>query len=310
MRHPRRRTIMALLLAPACGAGAGAQSDPVIHLAVGQYEAQADAYYAQDLGLFRAAGLNIDIQQYGSGSQIVAATVGGSVQIGAANPLPLAIAYQHGFKIVLIAPGYLYDYAASSPIDALAVGVNSQYRSAKDLVGTTVAVVALRGIDQIAIDTWLEGNGVSAQSVKMVELPQSAMEDAVASGRVAAAQMADPALTAGIDEGKVRILAKNYDAIAKRFLTAAWFATPEWAAQNPLVVHKFSAAINQAAAWATRNPYEAAKILQKYMKVTSTKAHEYHARSLDSSFVQPLLDAAAREKLIAPMSAADIIWKG
>ena len=82
------------------------------------------------------------------------------------------------------------------------------------------------------------------------------MPEAVADGRIDAAKIGDPALSTGVDAGKVRIL------------------------------------------------------LQKHMKVTFTKAHEYHARTLDPGFVQPLLDAAAQYKIIEPMKAADIIWKG
>jgi NitT/TauT family transport system substrate-binding protein len=298
----------------ALGAGsarrAGAQTEPVVHVGISAFEAHADAYYAQDLGLFRRAGLNVDIQQYQGGSTIVAAITGGSLQIGAGNPLPLASARQRGIRVVLVAPGYLYDYAAPSPIDALAVAVNSPLRTGKDLEGKTVAVTGLRSVDHIVVYAWVDQHGGKSSLVKVVEIPQSAMVDAVAEGRVDAAQIGDPALTAGIDAGKVRILAKSYDSVGKRFFGAAWFANEDWANQNPQIIHKFASAINESAAWAVKNPEAAATVLQKYMKVTFTKAHEYHARSLDPAFVQPLLDAAARYKMLEPMNASEIIWKG
>jgi ABC-type nitrate/sulfonate/bicarbonate transport system substrate-binding protein len=76
-------------------------------------------------------------------------------------------------------------------------------------------------------------------------------------------------------------------------------------------VRKFSAAINQAGTWATRNPVAAAAVMQKYMKVTFNRAHEYHGRTLDPALIQPVLDASVRYKLLTtPMNANDLIWKG
>ena len=299
----------------ALGAGsarrAGAQTEPVVHVGISAFEAHADAYYAQDLGLFRRAGLNVDIQQYQGGSTIVAAITGGSLQIGAGNPLPLASARQRGIRVVLVAPGYLYDYAAPSPIDALAVAVNSPLRTGKDLEGKTVAVTGLRSVDHIVVYAWVDQHGGKSSLVKVVEIPQSAMVDAVAEGRVDAAQIGDPALTAGIVAGKVRIIGKAYDAIGKRLFAAAWFSSDEWAAKNPETIRKFTAAINDASAWAAKNPEAAATVLQKYMKVTFSRAHEYHNRTLDPAYIQPLLDAAFKYKALdRPMNASEIIWKG
>jgi NitT/TauT family transport system substrate-binding protein len=310
MKASYLRLALAVTLALFCGVDARAQTTPVIHVGLSPFEGQAGPYYAQDLGLFKAAGLNVEIQPYNGGAAIVSAIAGGSLQIGGGTPLPLAQARAHGIKIVLIAPGYIYDYKAPSPIDALVVAVNSPLRNAKELNGKTIAVTALRGLDEIAVDSWMDKNGGDSRSIKFTEIPQSAMADAVASGRVDAAQLGDPTLSAALDGGKIRILAKSYDAISNRLFGSVWFASEEWAAQNPEVVRKFAAAINQAAAWATRNPVEAAAVLQKYLKANYPRAHEYHARTLDPAFIQPMLDAALRYKLLtSPVTAGELIFK-
>jgi NitT/TauT family transport system substrate-binding protein len=311
MRIALRSLALAVAIALLSAAGATAQTNTVIHLGLAPFEGQAGPYYAQDLGLFKAAGLDIDIQPYNGGAAIVSAIAGGSLQIGGGTPLPLAQARARGIKVVMIAPGYIYDYAAPSLINALVIGVNSPIRNAKDLVGKTVAVTALRGLDEIAIDSWLDANGGDSKSVKFTELPQNAMADAVAAGRVDAAQIGDPGLTAAIDAGKVRVLAKDYDAISKRLFGSVWFASEDWAKQHPDVVRKFAGAINQAAAWATRNPTAAAAVLRKYLKVDYATAHEYHARSLDVDMIQPMLDKALHYKLLtAPVTANELIFKG
>jgi NitT/TauT family transport system substrate-binding protein len=287
-----------------------AQPEDVIHIGVSSFEAHGDVYYAQDLGLFKRAGLDVDIQQFQGGAVIVAAIVSGALQIGAGSPLPLAAAHVRGLPVVLIAPGYIYDSSAAAPIDALAVAANSPYRTGKDLNGKTIAVTALKSIDQIAVSAWIDQNGGDSSTVKLVEISQGAMVDAVADGRVDAAEIGDPALTAGIDAGKVRIIGKAYAAIAKRFFAAAWFSREDWAAQHPDVVRKFIAAINAGSAWAVRNPQQAAAVLRRYMKVTFAKAHEYHAQTLSRDLIQPILDSAAKYKILDPMDSSDLIWKG
>jgi NitT/TauT family transport system substrate-binding protein len=299
------------MLALLCGAGATAQTTPVIHVGLAPFEGQAGPYYAQDLGLFQKAGLDVEIQQSNGGSAVVAAIAGGTLQIGGGTPLPLAQARERGIKIVIIAPGYIYDYKAPTPINALVVAANSPIHSAKDLAGKTVAVTQVRGLDEIAVDAWLDANGGDSHNVKYTEFPQNAMADAVAAGRVDAAQIGDPALSSSLEGGKVRILAKDYDAVAKRFFGSVWFASEDWANQHPDIVRKFAAAINEGAAWATRNPAAAGAVLQKYLKVTYPTAHEYHGRTLDPSFIQGILDASYRYKLLsAPLNASELIWKG
>ena len=311
MRASYRLLALAVALALFCGAGATAQTTPVIHIGLAPFEGQAGPYYAQDLGLFKAAGLDVDIQQFQGGAAIVSAIAGGSLQIGGGTPLPLAQARARGIKVVLIAPGYIHDYKAPTPINLLVVGANSPIHDAKDFAGKTIAVTQVRGLDEIAIDAWLDANGGDSHSVKYIEFPQPAMADAVGAGRVDAAQLGDPALTDAVTAGKVRILANSYDTIAKRLFVSVWFASEDWANQHPDVVRKFADAINQAGAWATRNPVAAATVLQKYMKVTYTRAHEYHGRTLDPALIQPILDGAVRYKLLTtPINANDLIWKG
>jgi NitT/TauT family transport system substrate-binding protein len=290
---------------------ARAQADAVLHVGVSPFEAHADAYYAQDLGIFKRRGLTVDIQQYNGGAAVVAAVVGGTLQIGAGSPLPVAQARERGIPVLLVAPGYLYESNGATPIDALAVAVTSKARSGADLNGKTIAVAGIKSVAQIAAFSWIDKNGGDSSTVKAIELPQSAMADAVADGRIDAAEIGDPALSAGIDTGKVRIIGKAYDAINPRLFASVWFATDDWAAKNGDVIRRYTAAINEASDWAVKNPEAAADILRKYMNVTYTRAHEYHSHTLDRAYIQPLLDAAYKYKVLErPMDTNELIWKG
>jgi NitT/TauT family transport system substrate-binding protein len=301
----------ALVLGPAfAGPQPGdAQTDQVIHVGASSFEANAGAYYALENGFFKQVGLNVDVQPYNNGAAIAAAVAGGSLQIGVGNPLPLAIARERGLNFVIMAPGFLYD-AATAPPNCV-VAPNSPIHSAKDLEGTTIAVTGLQSLDPLGLLSWIDKNGGDSHKVKLIELPQTLMADAVADGRVAAAVMADPALTAGITSGKVRGLSRCYSALGDHFFVAAWFSTRDWADKNPDVVRRFRIAIDRAGAWATRNPEAAAAVLRKYLRLNEERVHEVHARSLDPAFVQPVIDAAVKYKVLDhPLDAREIMWFG
>jgi NitT/TauT family transport system substrate-binding protein len=286
---------------------AGAQADQVIRVGAGAFEANAGAYYAQDNGFFKQVGLNVQIEAYNGGGAIAAAVIGGSLQIGVANPLPVAAAHEKGLDFVIIAPGSLYDVASTPP--NLMVAPNSRVRTGKDLEGTTVAVTSLQGLDPLGAMEWIDKNGGDSRRVKLVELPQTLMGDAVASGRVAAAMMADPAVTAALNAGKVRGLSKSYAYIGNHFFVSCWFSSREWADKNPDVVRRFRIAIDRAGDWATRNPEAAAAILHKYMNITVARAREVHAKTTEPYMVQQVIDAAVKYKYLEhPMDARDIIW--
>lgn len=288
---------------------AGAQADQVVHVGASSFEANAGAYYANEMGFFKRVGLNVDVQPYNNGAAIAAAVAGGSLQIGVGNPLPLVIAHERGLTFVIIAPGTLYD-AKTNPQNCV-VAPNSPLRTAKDLEGTTVAVTGLQSLDPLGLLSWVDRHGGDSHRVKLVELPQTLMGDAVADGRVAAAVMADPALSAAIAAGKVRGFSRCYDALGDHFFVSLWFSMREWAQKNPDVVRRFRIAIDQAGEWATRNPEAAAGLLRKCLRISEERAHEVHARSIDPIFVQPIIDAAVKYKVIdRPMDAREIIWSG
>jgi NitT/TauT family transport system substrate-binding protein len=284
---------------------AGAQADQVVHVGVSQFEQHADALYARDLGYFKQAGLDVDVQILNSGGAIAAAVAGGSLQIAAANPLPVFAAHERGLDFAIVVPGALYD-SKTYPANFV-IAPQSTRRTGKDFEGSTIAVTSLSGLDPLGALAWIDKTGGDWHKVKFIELTHAAEADAVADGRVAAALIADPSVP--IAEGKVRALTHSYDAIGNHFFAALWFARRDWADKNPDVVRRFRIAIDRAGDWATRNPVPAAPLLKKDMNIVVDRAHEVHARSVDESMLQPVIDAAVKYGILDhTMDARDVIW--
>jgi NitT/TauT family transport system substrate-binding protein len=127
------------------------------------------------------------------------------------------------------------------------------------------------------------------------------MPPLLASGRIDAALMAEPALS--VARGKMRILSNCFDAIAPEFSIIAYMAKSDWIAKNHDVAAKFAPVIRQTAAWANENPQLSARILGKYTKlpdaITSTMIRVQYPTSLTAAHLQPEIDVMAKYGFLA-----------
>jgi NitT/TauT family transport system substrate-binding protein len=289
---------------------ARAQSAPVhLRIGTGTVEANAQIFYAAEMGFFKKNGLDVEVVKLRSGTTTMAAIVAGDLQCGVANVLSLGAAHQRNVPLVLIAPGAYYDGKAATT--TMVVAPDSTARSAKDLNGKAVAVISVGGLDQLALDAWVDKTGGDLSSVKCIEVPPSAMAEALARGSIAAAVMNDPEMSQAIEAKQVKFLANGYDAIAKLFMQTAWFATQDWLDQNKDVAKRFSDAIVAGGAWGMANQDQAAAILAKWTGSKEAKPRIRFASKLDPVLIQPVYDSAAKYKLLAgPVTAADFVWNG
>ena len=125
---------------------------------------------------------------------------------------------------------------------------------------------AINNITMVPVEAWIDKSGGDSKTVKWVEVPIPAANDAVASGRVDAAVIGEPFVTFGADKG-LRGIYMDKNAIAARYVLSGFFTTTDWAAKNPALARKFIAAIKETAQWANSNHAAAAAILAKYTKI-------------------------------------------
>jgi NitT/TauT family transport system substrate-binding protein len=284
------------LLALALAAPAGAQTT-TLHIGTTPTDTGAQVYYAIDLGLFKKAGFEVEVSSLNAGTAIATAVSAGSFDIGQSAVSSLAVAHEHNIPFVIIAPGGAY--SSKVPTSELIVAKNSAVTRASDLVGKVVAVNALKSITSIAVDAWLDANGVKPDSVKFLELPFTETSIALTSGRIDAAFISEPSLGVALQNG-ARIIGHPYDAISHDFLISAWYTTADYAKAHPDIVRKFAAIMAEAGAWANTHQTESAAILQKYTKVenTGTMRRITYVSRLVPAQVQPLIDASAKYGII------------
>ena len=288
---------------------ASTQTLPLVHVMTVPIDAGAGVFYAQDMGFFTKAGIQVDIQTAANGGAAAAAVAGNAVDIGYSDMVSIATAFGKGLPFVVVAGGGMHE--ATAPTNLLMVSANSPIRSAKDLNGKIVAGSGLGTISGFGPRAWIEANGGDLSTVKFVELPFPQMQPALDAGRVDVITIAEPFLSAA--RKTERIIGAPYDAIAKEFLVSAYFTTSTWAKANPDVLKRFISAIHEASVWANANHAKSAEILLKYAKMdpdlAAAMVRTKYDEQLTTAFLQPVINVAAKYGKFPPFPADELIYK-
>jgi NitT/TauT family transport system substrate-binding protein len=308
-----RRTIIAGLAGAIAIAGtrlrAQAQPAPVVRVAFIAVDDEAEALYASDAGFFTKAGLNVELNPMPNAGAVASAVAAGGVDIGFVPVIPVAVAHHKNIPLVVIAPGSVF--SSQGPISSLFIAPNAPYRKAADLNGKTIAVPGLASIAEYGARTWLDKNGADLTTIKFLEVPFPLMAAGLIAGRVDAAMITEPFLTAA--KPVVRVMVPTpFAAIAPEFAFGVWVTSASWAKEHLDTVARFSTAIQQTAAWANKNHRASAEILQKYTKidaatVAAMSRSEYTDR-LSPALLQPVIDIAAKYASFAPFPASELLF--
>jgi NitT/TauT family transport system substrate-binding protein len=273
-------------------------------------DAGSAAFYAQDQGFLRDAGLSSDIQIISNGGAITAAVASGAVDIGFSNLVSVIGAFKHGVAVKVVAPGSLD--LAESPTTILMTSKDSTAKSGADLNGKTIAVNGLANILQFGAQAWIDKNGGTSSSVHFVEMPFPTMINALATNRVDAAVVVEPFVTAAKAVGHT--LAAIDSAIAPRLLIGCWIASDAWVKANPVTLTRFVQAMSKAAVWANGHRKESAAILARHTDLPETTIATMQRATFPTrtviAEVQPVIDLTAKYGNIGPTFPASQIIVG
>lgn len=283
-------------LAVACSVGSARAATAQLRVGAVPNDPYAEAYFGLDMGLFEQAGLDVSVVTLQNGAAVAAAVASGALDVGVTNPVELATAVLHGLPFLFIAGGAYY--SATAPFPVVCVAKSSRIANVKQLAGQTIGVNALHDIGEAAIRAYFAQHGADASRLEFVELRFNEMGVALNGGRITAGLISEPALTAALDAGQVRILADVYDAVGKLFYISAWFTTTTWYEAHRDVARRFAEAMYATARWANDHHAESAAILTRYSKVplatTTRMIRSHYSVALQPEYVQPQLDVAAQ----------------
>jgi NitT/TauT family transport system substrate-binding protein len=278
-----------------------AQSPIVIRVGlVPNDDAATPLLYAQSIGTFAQAGIDLQLELQTSGAAVTAAVVSGTFDIGKSSIVPLINAHQHGLPVAIVAPASVWN--GKSEFAALLVRADAPFKTGKDLEGKLIGVQSLNDLNQIATDAWVGRHGGDPATLRFVELPMVAGVAALKGGRIDAAAFVQPVLDSALSDGQLRTLAGAYDAIAPQYLFAAWFSSKSWVHEHPGAAREFARIVTEAARYTNTHHRETAAMVAQFTSIPlSVIEHMNRTPSgtvLDPALLQPVIDAAVKYKVL------------
>ncbi|HTJ24850.1 MAG TPA: ABC transporter substrate-binding protein [Candidatus Limnocylindria bacterium] len=266
--------------------------------------------YGQSSGIFKKAGLDVQLSVMGSGSATASAVAGGAIDIGKSSLTSLISAHARGIPFVIVAPASLY--LESAPIAGLVVAKDSALASGRDFNGKTVSASSLKDLMAVATQAWIDQHGGDSSSVRFIEIPSSAVAVALGQKKIDGATMVTPALAEALDSGNAKLLGRSFSAIAKRFLVAGWFTTRDYVAHEEDTVRRFVAAFREASAYTDTHHAQTVALLAEYSRLAPQTVRRMVRSTVGTSVeprdIQPVIDAAVRYKVIdRPFPAQELI---
>ena len=225
-----------------------------VHIAVG---GKAAFYYlpltiAEQLGYFKAEGLDVTISDFSGGSTALRAVVGGSADV-------VSGAYEHTISLQG-KKQFFQAFVLQGRLPQISLGVAAakaaSYRSPKDLKGMKIGVSAPGSSTNNLVNQMLAKAGLKPSDVAIVGVGTGAGAiAALKSGQIDAISNVDPVMTKLEQDGSIKIVAdtrtlKGTEAVWGAPLPAGCLYAPiEFVRRNPNTIQALTNAIVRADKW-------------------------------------------------------------
>jgi NitT/TauT family transport system substrate-binding protein len=225
----------------------------------------ASAMVAVDEGLFKKHGLDAEMVLIGINSNIPAAILSNSIQIGGPTSTVFLQAADGGLDLVAVAGASVMNPSSNGNIAAF-VRNGITITGAKDFVGKKVGAPGLGAFLHVLFVKWLVEKGVDPKSVNFVEVTFPTMADIIKSGGVDAVLTAEPFITRMTNAGLGTVGAHYGAELARTEPIIFYAAARDWAEKNPDTIRKFRAAIAEAADIVNTDRDRASASISKFTK--------------------------------------------
>jgi NitT/TauT family transport system substrate-binding protein len=296
MKRRRALLLAAATFASLCGR-ALAQSAPTLRVIGPPNDGFKAVYYGVKAGVFRKYDVDVEVTLINSGAAAAAALIGGTADIAYTNITTLVTAHTKNIPVQILAPGALFN-TDGKMLTAILVLKDAPIRSGRDLNGKTAGSVSLGDTMAASIRAWIDQTGGDSRTVKIIEVPASAVVQMLEEGRVSVAALNEPAVTQAMATGKVRAITNPNAAIAKTFLAALFAVMAPAADKNPEAMRRFARAMHEASAYTNTHLAETVDLVAGYSGITpdvvARSARFTDAEYVDPALVQPIIEVLAK----------------
>src|SRR5258707_1823575 len=225
----------------------------------------ASAMVAVDEGLFKKHGLDAEMVLIGINSNIPAAILSNSIQIGGPTSTVFLQAADGGLDLVAVTGASMMSPTSNANITAF-VRNGITINAPKDFVGKKVGAPGLGAFLHVLFVKWLVEKGVDPKAVNFVEVTFPTMADIIKSGGVDVVLTAEPFITRMSNAGLGTVGAR-YGAELQRTEPIIFYAAArDWAEKNPDAIKKFRDAIAEGADIVNTDRDKASTSIAKFTK--------------------------------------------
>lgn len=285
----------------------GAQPEPsadtaTLRVGYSRLRISLPVFVAQERGLFREHGLNVELEMYDTAQPLMQALVEDRVQVAGYTALPITL------NGMLRSGTPLYFLTAMVEDEAHPVSYLLRRATSEGGDGALTTIEALRGkrvgiLPTVAYRAWLgailEAHGLSEDDVVVSPLAPMMQAEALRSGGVDALFTNDPAATAALRAGVAEPLGEVAPVprvLGSPFVFGSFNARKDWGDAHPELLARVQAALDEAVAFVNAHPAEAREAMRPYLpaRFREDVSRYPDARYLPSSEVdEALLTRAA-----------------
>jgi NitT/TauT family transport system substrate-binding protein len=259
------RKLLAGMIGLAAALAAGAAAAEKIQVGCTATSDCASAMVATDEGIFKKHGLDVEMVLIGLNSNIPAALLSNSIQIGGPTSTVFLQSVDGGLDLVAVAGASTMNKTANDAIAAF-VRKDVVIKEPKDFVGKKVGAPGLGAFLHVLFRKWLMEKGVDPKGVNFVEVTFPTMNDVLKSGTVDAVLTAEPFVARMTAAGTGYVGARYASELARTEPIIFYAASREWADKNPDAVKKFREAIAEAAVIVNSDRDKASAAISKFTK--------------------------------------------
>lgn len=222
------------------------------------------AFIARENGCFAKGDLDVTLTRVAVASNIPAALMSGSMQIGMGTGTILLQAVEGGLDLVAVAGATRM--LRSNVTMSLVVRNGIEVKVAVDLKGKKIGVPGINSVGDVMLRKWLKDAGLKPGEVTFIEAPFPAMNDLLKAGTVDAVIAAEPIRSMIVGAGTgYRMPIEYYVALEPDTILAFWQASSKWATENKAAVQTFRSCLVEGLKFARENVEKSKEIEKQYI---------------------------------------------
>ncbi|MGW7519190.1 ABC transporter substrate-binding protein [Streptomyces sp. NPDC054796] len=271
--------LLVALTAAACGGGSGSGDGKsggkdTVNVGAIPIVDTAPAYLAEKRGFFGKHGIKAKITPVQGGAAGVSGVMGGQFDFAFGNTTSLLTGRDQGLPLKAVASGVASTGEPGKDYSAVLVGEDSGISSAEDLAGRTIAVNQLKNIGDTTVKETVREHGGDPSGIEFTEMPFPDMPAALDKGRVDAIWVVEPFVTQARDQGAKPVAWNFAEATDDDLTVAMYFTTEKLLKEKPDLAERFTAAIEEANAYAAEHPDAVREVLRGYAEIPEPVAEK------------------------------------